>query len=239
MAAPSRPRCIKALRSLDDGSLADSRPRLDARRARATPWPTPPTAAQAVYNALAQGWPVDADRRRSAASIPGSWPASPRSPQWRTARRPTGPIPTRTWPRPSAWASAMRTWRPQPGNDARAATARRSAGGAPGCRASAQSIRWSTPARASSPPARPISTPPTSGEDEAPPLPGPKAIVLGSGPIRIGQGIEFDYSSVHAVRTLRAAGIRAIVINNNPETVSTDYHISDRLYFEPLSWKKC
>ena len=71
-------------------------------------------------------------------------------------------------------------------------------------------------------------------EDEADPLAGPKVIVLGSGPIRIGQGIEFDYSSVHAVEALRAAGIKAIVINNNPETVSTDYHLSDRLYFEPL-----
>jgi carbamoyl-phosphate synthase large subunit len=59
--------------------------------------------------------------------------------------------------------------------------------------------------------------------------------VLGSGPIRIGQGIEFDYSSVHAVEALKAAGIKAIVINNNPETVSTDYHLSDRLYFEPLA----
>jgi carbamoyl-phosphate synthase large subunit len=72
-------------------------------------------------------------------------------------------------------------------------------------------------------------------EDEAEPLPGPKVIVLGSGPIRIGQGIEFDYSSVHAVEALREAGIKAIVINNNPETVSTDYHLSDRLYFEPLT----
>ena len=73
------------------------------------------------------------------------------------------------------------------------------------------------------------------GEDEAAPLAGPKAIILGSGPIRIGQGIEFDYSAVHAVRQLRAAGVGAIMVNNNPETVSTDYNISDRLYFEPLS----
>jgi carbamoyl-phosphate synthase large subunit len=72
-------------------------------------------------------------------------------------------------------------------------------------------------------------------EDEAEPLDGPKVIVLGSGPIRIGQGIEFDYSSVHAVEALREAGVKAIVINNNPETVSTDYHLSDRLYFEPLT----
>ncbi|MBR6273628.1 MAG: carbamoyl-phosphate synthase large subunit, partial [Lachnospiraceae bacterium] len=60
-------------------------------------------------------------------------------------------------------------------------------------------------------------------------------IVLGSGPIRIGQGIEFDYSSVHAVKTIKAAGYEAIIINNNPETVSTDYTCSDKLYFEPLT----
>ncbi len=62
-----------------------------------------------------------------------------------------------------------------------------------------------------------------------------KIIVLGSGPIRIGQGIEFDYSSVHAVKTIREAGYEAIIINNNPETVSTDYTTSDKLYFEPLT----
>ncbi len=61
-----------------------------------------------------------------------------------------------------------------------------------------------------------------------------KIVVLGSGPIRIGQGIEFDYSTVHAVWTIRDAGYEAIIINNNPETVSTDYTTSDKLYFEPL-----
>jgi carbamoyl-phosphate synthase large subunit len=61
-----------------------------------------------------------------------------------------------------------------------------------------------------------------------------KVIVLGSGPIRIGQGVEFDYSTVHAVQTLQRAGYEAIIINNNPETVSTDYTCSDKLYFEPL-----
>ena len=63
----------------------------------------------------------------------------------------------------------------------------------------------------------------------------PKVIVLGSGPIRIGQGIEFDYCSVHCVWALREAGFEAIIINNNPETVSTDFDTSDRLYFEPLT----
>ena len=62
-----------------------------------------------------------------------------------------------------------------------------------------------------------------------------KSIVLGSGPIRIGQGVEFDYATVHCVKTLRECGYEAIVINNNPETVSTDYSISDKLYFEPLT----
>ena len=62
-----------------------------------------------------------------------------------------------------------------------------------------------------------------------------KIIVLGSGPIRIGQGVEFDYSTVHAVMTIRSAGYEAIIINNNPETVSTDYTCSDKLYFEPLT----
>ncbi len=62
-----------------------------------------------------------------------------------------------------------------------------------------------------------------------------KIVVLGSGPIRIGQGVEFDYSTVHAVKTIKASGYEAIIINNNPETVSTDYTCSDKLYFEPLT----
>ena len=62
-----------------------------------------------------------------------------------------------------------------------------------------------------------------------------KIIVLGSGPIRIGQGVEFDYATVHCVETLRQQGYEAIIINNNPETVSTDFSISDKLYFEPLT----
>ncbi|GAB6877067.1 carbamoyl-phosphate synthase large subunit [Thermaerobacter litoralis] len=63
----------------------------------------------------------------------------------------------------------------------------------------------------------------------------PVVVVLGAGPIRISQGIEFDYSAVHAVRTLRAMGYRAVIVNNNPETVSTDFDTADRLYFEPLT----
>ena len=62
-----------------------------------------------------------------------------------------------------------------------------------------------------------------------------KIVVLGAGPIRIGQGVEFDYSTVHAVMTIRKSGYEAIIINNNPETVSTDYTTADKLYFEPLT----
>ena len=71
-------------------------------------------------------------------------------------------------------------------------------------------------------------------ENEAAPLPGKKALVLGSGPIRIGQGIEFDYCSVHAAWALQEEGVKSILVNSNPETVSTDFDTSDRLYFEPL-----
>ncbi|HVB11389.1 MAG TPA: carbamoyl-phosphate synthase large subunit [Bacillota bacterium] len=75
------------------------------------------------------------------------------------------------------------------------------------------------------------------GENESAPDQRPCVIVLGSGPIRIGQGIEFDYGSVHAVWALRKAGLRAVIINNNPETVSTDFSTADRLYFEPLTFE--
>ena len=73
------------------------------------------------------------------------------------------------------------------------------------------------------------------GENESRRSDRKKILVLGSGPIRIGQGVEFDYSTVHAIWAIREAGYEAIIINNNPETVSTDYTISDKLYFEPLT----
>ncbi|MFY0523128.1 carbamoyl-phosphate synthase large subunit [Archangium gephyra] len=72
-------------------------------------------------------------------------------------------------------------------------------------------------------------------EDEAPPTERQKVLILGSGPIRIGQGIEFDYCCVHAAFALREAGYETVMVNCNPETVSTDYDTSDRLYFEPLT----
>ena len=71
-------------------------------------------------------------------------------------------------------------------------------------------------------------------ENEAEPLEGKKAVVIGSGPIRIGQGIEFDYCCVHSAWALQGAGVRSILVNSNPETVSTDFDTSDRLYFEAL-----
>jgi carbamoyl-phosphate synthase large subunit len=75
----------------------------------------------------------------------------------------------------------------------------------------------------------------TRGErDEAPPKPNRSVVILGSGPNRIGQGIEFDYCCVHAARSFRAQGFETVMVNCNPETVSTDYDTSDRLYFEPL-----
>ena len=75
----------------------------------------------------------------------------------------------------------------------------------------------------------------TRGErDERPPEPGRSVVILGSGPNRIGQGIEFDYCCVHAAQSFRAQGYEAVMVNCNPETVSTDYDTSDRLYFEPL-----
>jgi len=72
-------------------------------------------------------------------------------------------------------------------------------------------------------------------EDEVPASDRARVVVLGSGPIRIGQGIEFDYSSVHAVKALRAEGLDAVLINNNPETVSTDFDVANRLYVDPLA----
>jgi len=72
-------------------------------------------------------------------------------------------------------------------------------------------------------------------EDEVSVSDKKKVIILGAGPIRIGQGIEFDYCTVHAVFALREMGIETIIINSNPETVSTDFDISDKLYFEPIT----
>jgi hypothetical protein len=89
--------------------------------------------------------------------------------------------------------------------------------------------------RLNSNPTRHISTPRTKKRDEATPTNNKKIIILGSGPNRIGQGIEFDYCCCHASFALKEEGFETIMVNCNPETVSTDYDTSDRLYFEPLT----
>ena len=75
-------------------------------------------------------------------------------------------------------------------------------------------------------------------EDEIAPLTKPAVVILGSGPNRIGQGVEFDYCCVHAAFALRDAGFETVMVNCNPETVSTDYDTSDRLFFEPLTQRR-
>ena len=107
-------------------------------------------------------------------------------------------------------------------------------------RRACRSTSASTPAPPSSPPPRPTCTRPTkaaSARRSAKPIPptAKKIIILGGGPNRIGQGIEFDYCCVHAAYALKDAGFETIMVNCNPETVSTDYDTSDRLYFEPLT----
>ena len=108
--------------------------------------------------------------------------------------------------------------------------------------ASTRCTRPWTPAPPSSRPRRRITTAATSSipsaeTEVAPQTEKPKVLILGSGPNRIGQGIEFDYSCVHAATTLSQAGFETVMVNCNPETVSTDYDTADRLYFEPLTFE--
>ena len=100
---------------------------------------------------------------------------------------------------------------------------------------SGRCTRQSIPVRRSSPARTPYHYSRYDEENEVAARDRPAVIILGSGPNRIGQGIEFDYSCVHAVMTLRNAGYETIMVNCNPETVSTDYDTSDRLYFEPFT----
>ncbi len=114
------------------------------------------------------------------------------------------------------------------GRAGRARAAARSSASAP------SSTAW-TPAPPSSRASRRICTPATNRECEADPSDRKKVMILGSGPNRIGQGIEFDYCCCHASFALQEFGVESIMVNCNPETVSTDYDTSDRLYFEPLT----
>ena len=107
--------------------------------------------------------------------------------------------------------------------------------GPPGRRGRRPPSRPSTPARPSSRPTRRTTTRPTRTRRRCARATRPRVIILGSGPNRIGQGIEFDYCCVHASIALREAGYETVMVNCNPETVSTDYDTSDRLYFEPLT----
>ena len=109
--------------------------------------------------------------------------------------------------------------------------------GAARASASGRSTRPWTPAPPSSPRPRRTTTRPTTRRTRSRRRTGRKVMILGCGPNRIGQGIEFDYSCVHASFALRAAGYETVMVNCNPETVSTDYDTSDRLYFEPLTFE--
>ena len=117
--------------------------------------------------------------------------------------------------------------RRRPNSDVRALARRR--------KKSSRPINPSTPARRNSRRTRPITIPPTKKKTKSIPSDKKKVMILGGGPNRIGQGIEFDYCCVHAVMALKEEGYETIMVNCNPETVSTDYDTSDKLYFEPLT----
>ncbi len=144
--------------------------------------------------------------------------------------------PARHLARHAAHAQAIGIQRPR----ARADSRRRRRGGARRtrrARAEGRPTSGSIPARRNSSHSRRTSTAPTRQECEADPTPRQKVVILGSGPNRIGQGIEFDYCCCHAAFALREEGFETVMVNCNPETVSTDYDTVDRLYFEPLTFE--
>ncbi len=156
-------------------------------------------------------------------------PAVPDQGDRRRARRRRRSSRPGCWPRPNGTASPT-------SRSARSAACARTSCARCGTRwACARCTRRSTPAPPSSRRRRRTSTPPTTRRARSRPATKPAVIILGSGPNRIGQGIEFDYSCVHASFALSDAGYETVMVNCNPETVSTDYDTSDRLYFEPLT----
>ncbi len=137
-------------------------------------------------------------------------------------------------PRADAPAQETRLLRP-PACRRRAAFPRRKSAGGARKWASSRPIASSIPAPPSSRPTRPTTTRPTAMKMSAARATSARSIILGGGPNRIGQGIEFDYCCVHAAFALKELGFETIMVNSNPETVSTDYDTSDKLYFEPLT----
>ena len=161
------------------------------------------------------------------ACIPGS---APRSRASRRAGRPSSTISSRTTGSGSSASGSPTRRSPSAAGRPRRSRARSGAAGASGRRTGA-----STPAPPRSRPPRTTTTPPGARPTRRRPTASkPRVVILGSGPNRIGQGIEFDYCCVHAAKAFRALGFEAVMVNCNPETVSTDYDTSDRLYFEPL-----
>ena len=230
----------KALRSLEHGRLGLNcdpgeararRPDDDELRGAGRPSRTPDRPFQ-LEAALRRGITVDAPRRgaRGRPVVPRPDPDDHRGARPPRAHRPRRHGPRRRGAGPSASASRdaqlAYLWERRRG--------RRSAPPAspPAC---GPRSRPSTPAPPSSRPRRRTTTRPTRTRTRSARATGRKVVILGSGPNRIGQGIEFDYCCVHASFALRDAGFETIMVNCNPETVSTDYDTSDRLYFEPLT----
>ena len=187
-----------------------------------------------LFRALDRGWSVEQHPRADEDRSAGSCGSSPRSPRCGGRRRPAG--------LDGLDAGRMRRLKragfgdQRAGAGARRRARRRSASGA--CRrASSRSTSASTPARPSSSRSRRICTARTSRPASRIRTPRTKVVILGSGPNRIGQGIEFDYCCCHAAFALREEGLETVMINCNPETVSTDYDTADRLYFQPLTFE--
>ncbi len=199
-----------------------ARSRRSARRPRAgcTRSPAPSRAARAWTRS-----------RPPPRSTPGSSIRSPRSSRRgsRCAGGPCTPSAPASCARPSAWACRMPPSRPSPGATEAAVRRHRDALGVEPVFKTVDTCGGEFPART------PYHYSTYEDESEVEPAARPRVVILGAGPNRIGQGIEFDYACVHAAFALEEAGFESVMINSNPETVSTDYDTSSRLYFEPLT----